>query len=330
MRPSRLHELLRQFQDKHVLVVGDCMLDEYVWGRVSRISPEAPVVVVEHERTTYAAGGASNVAANVVALGGRACIVSVVGEDSMADRLRSELASQGVCHAGLVSHADRPTTVKTRVLAHSQQVVRVDREDRAPVSGEIEAALIQKIEAEITDADAVLFSDYTKGVLTERVVSAGLKIAREAGKPAYANPKPSSLSAYKGLDLVTLNQSETEAVTSLSLAGMDTLPEAGQRLLRFCAAQTAIVTLGGRGLALFEEGRPWRHLPVVPLEVYDPCGCGDSTIAAATLSRAAGADWVEAATIANLAGNAKVRKLGVVPVTREDIQHVFALAESRT
>ncbi|HEU4752427.1 MAG TPA: PfkB family carbohydrate kinase, partial [Armatimonadota bacterium] len=328
MHESRLETLLRQFSGKHVVVIGDCMLDEYVWGKVSRISPEAPVVVVEHDRTTYAAGGASNVAANIVAMGARACIVSVVGDDGMGDRLRRELEAQGVCHDGLVIDSARPTTVKTRVLAHSQQVVRVDREERSPVAPEVETALIEQIRRALARADAVLFSDYTKGVLTERVAGAALQIARELGKPAFANPKPSSLSVYKGLSLVTLNQSETEAATGLSLAGTEVLPEAGQRLLRFCGAETAIVTLGGRGLALFEQGKPWRHLPVIPLEVYDPCGCGDSTIAAAALARVSGGDWVEAATVANLAGNAKVRKLGVVPVGREDIRHVFALGEA--
>lgn len=325
MEGHRLQALLGQFEGKHVLVVGDCMLDEYVWGRVNRISPEAPVMVVEQVRNTWAAGGASNVAVNVVAMAGRASIVTVVGDDPQGIRLRRELENQGVHHEGVVTHPNRPTTVKTRIVAHNQQVVRVDREERAPVAEEVVDQLVQRVRAQMEHADAVLFSDYSKGVLTDAVVSAAMELARAAGKPTFANPKPSSIRRYQGISLVTVNQSEAEAVTGYSLHEHSELDRAGEKVLASCGAEAAIVTLGGRGLALFRSGKPWRHLPVVPLEVYDPCGCGDSAIAAAALARTAGANWVEAATLANLAGNAKVRKLGVVPVTRAEIETVWSL-----
>jgi D-beta-D-heptose 7-phosphate kinase/D-beta-D-heptose 1-phosphate adenosyltransferase len=328
MDRQRLSLLLNQFPGKRVLVVGDCMLDEYLWGRVNRISPEAPVMVVEQTETTYAAGGASNVAVNLVAMGASACIVAVVGEDPMGVRLRAELEARGVCHEGVVTDGARPTTVKTRVIAHNQQVVRVDREERAPISAAVAGRLVERVRAELGSVHAVVLSDYSKGVLTGDVVPEAIRLAREAGVPVFANPKPASIAHYEGLDLVSLNQSETEAVTGLGLADLRALEAAGERLVRLCAAEAAVVTLGNRGLALFERGRPWRHLPVIPLEVYDPCGCGDSAIAAATLARAAGADWVEAAALANLAGNAKVRKLGVVPVTRREIESVWAFSES--
>jgi D-beta-D-heptose 7-phosphate kinase/D-beta-D-heptose 1-phosphate adenosyltransferase len=330
MEHERLRLLLEGFTGKRVLVVGDCMLDEYLWGRVNRISPEAPVMVVEQVDTTYAAGGASNVAANIVAMDGQAAIVAVVGDDPMASRLRHELTEQGVGHEGLVTVAERPTTVKTRIVAHNQQVVRVDREDRSPVSPQIAAALVERARSGVAWADAVLFSDYSKGVLTEPVVTEITRLARAAGKPVFANPKPSSLASYRDLALVTVNQSEAEAVTGLRLGNDSLLEEAGRRLIELCRSEAVIVTLGGRGLALFQAEKPWRQLPVVPLEVYDPCGCGDSAIAAATLTRAAGADWVEAATVANLAGNAKVRKLGVVPVTRKEIEGVWAMSHARS
>jgi D-glycero-beta-D-manno-heptose-7-phosphate kinase len=330
MELERLQALLAGFRGKRILVVGDCMLDEYLWGRVSRISPEAPVQVLEHSETTYAAGGASNVAANIMAMDGEASIVSVVGDDAMGVQLRMELERRGVNHEVLVVHPHRPTTVKTRIIAHSHQLLRVDREERSPIAGEVAQELIRRARLEIGRADAVLISDYSKGVLTEYVVSEILAMAREAGKPAFANPKPASLGYYRGLSLVSLNQSEAEAVTGLSLSDLSTLDGAGARLLAMCDSDAAVITLGGKGLALFEAGKPWRHLPVVPLEVYDPCGCGDSTVAAATLARAAGADWVEAAEIANMAGNAKVQKLGVVPVTRKEIQSVWAVAKARS
>jgi len=328
MERDRLQALLGQFTDKRVLVVGDCMLDEYLWGRVNRISPEAPVMVVEQERTTYAAGGASNAAANIVAMEGRASIVAVIGDDPMGKLLQEQLDAVGVRRHGLAVYPQRPTTVKTRIIAHNQQVVRVDREDRTPASAEVGRELIERVRSEIEVADAVLLSDYSKGVLTEDVVAQVLELARAAEKPVFANPKPASIASYRGLSLVSLNQSEAEAVTGLSLFELDVLDEAGRRLLRLCDAEAAIITLGGRGLALFEAGRPWQHLPVLPLEVYDPCGCGDSAIAAATLARVSGADWVEAATVANLAGNAKVRKLGVVPVTRKEVEGMWAMSHS--
>lgn len=322
---DRLTALLGQFSGKRVLVIGDCMLDEYIWGRVNRISPEAPVMVVEQMETTFAAGGASNVAVNIVAMDGRASIVSVVGKDAMGEQLCAELARQGVSHAGVVVDGTRPTTVKTRIVAHNQQVVRVDREHRTAIAPAVVKQMIERVQTELRHCNAILFSDYSKGVLTEELVAPVLELARGAGVPVFANPKPANIRQYRGLSLISLNQSEAEAVTGVSLSDLSELTEAGNRLMHLCGVEAAVITLGGRGLALFESGKEWRHLPVVPLEVYDPCGCGDSAIAAATLARAAGADWVEAAMLANLAGNAKVRKLGVVPVTRKEIESVWAM-----
>jgi len=328
MQQDRLRGLLDDFTGKRVMVIGDCMLDEYIWGRVDRISPEAPVMVVQQVDTTYAAGGATNVAVNIVAMGGSASIVSVVGSDTMADRLRDELGRQGVSYSGIVTDPGRPTTVKTRIVAHNQQVVRVDRETRDAVSSAITDELVAAVLAELPQCDGILFSDYSKGVLSESLVSAVLAAARSAGIPTFANPKPASISQYRGVSLVSLNQLEAEAVTGVSLADESAMAVVGPRLIDLYHVEAAIITLGGRGLALFEADQPWRLLPVIPLEVYDPCGCGDSAIAAATLARAAGGNWVEAATLANLAGNAKVRKLGVVPVTRSEIEGVMSIRHS--
>lgn len=326
MDKGRLNSILGLFQGRSVLVIGDCMLDEYLWGRVSRISPEAPVQVVEQLENTYAAGGASNVAANIVAMDGVASIVAVVGEDAWGEQLRRELEGQGVRSAGIVTDPSRPTTVKTRIMAHSQQVLRVDREDRAPLSDAAAAQLVERVREELPSMDAVLFSDYTKGVLTPAVISQVSQLAADAGKPIFANPKPSTLPLYQGLTYVQLNQSEAEAATGMSLRDLSAVDEAGERLCQLCEAQAVMITLGGRGLALFQRGRPHHHVPVVSPEVYDACGCGDTTIAAATMARAAGADWAEAAMVANLAGNAKVRKLGVVPVTRKEIEEVSRMS----
>jgi rfaE bifunctional protein kinase chain/domain len=268
------------------------------------------------------------VAVNLVAMGAEASIVAIVGDDPPGVRLRQELETQGVYHEGVVTHPNRPTTVKTRVMAHSQQILRVDREDRSPIAAEVADQLVERARKQLRDVDGVLFSDYSKGVLSERVVAGISGLARDAGLPAFANAKPVGLHQYQALTFVQLNQPETESVTGLCLSDLESVGTAGERLLERCGLEAAIITLGGRGLGVFERGRPWRHLPVVCAEVYDACGCGDTTIAAAALARIAGADWLEAATVANLAGNAKVRKLGVVPVTRLEIEHVWELGDA--
>ncbi|MBM3460301.1 MAG: hypothetical protein FJX77_17415 [Armatimonadetes bacterium] len=259
---------------------------------------------------------------------GRAAIVSVVGEDSYADLLRAELEARGVGHGGLVTDPGRRTTIKTRIIAHNQQMLRVDREERSPISPAVEERVLEQAERELADASAVLLSDYSKGVLTPRVMAELLRRARELGRPVFANPKPATIGHYRGLDLVQLNQSEAEAVAGFPLTRADAVERAGRRLLEQCDCGSAVITLGDRGLALFERGSESRNLPVLPVEVYDSCGCGDSAIAAATLARTAGATWVEAATLANLAGQAKVRKLGVVPVTRIEMEKVWALGHA--
>jgi rfaE bifunctional protein kinase chain/domain len=328
MQQDQLRTLLAGFGGKSLVVIGDCMLDEYLWGRACRISPEAPVMVVEHVDTTYAPGGASNVAANIMAMRGAASIVGVIGDDPMGLRLRHELERLGVAHEGLITHPQRPTTVKTRIIAHSQQVLRVDREERGPVSPEIASELTDRVPRLIAQSDGVLFADYNKGLLTKQFVARVLSLARAAGKPIFANPKPVHVGHFRRLGLVSVNQLEAEVATGLNLANLSSVGEAGNQLLRLCEAEAVLITLGSRGLALFERGKPWCHLPGVPVEVYDPCGCGDSALAAAALARTAGADWVEAATVANLAGSAKVRRLGVVPISGQEIEAVCALSHA--
>src|SRR5688500_2847807 len=234
MDKTRIRSILSGFRGRRILVIGDCMLDEYLWGKVTRISPEAPVQVVEQIENTYAAGGASNVAANIVAMDGVASIVAVVGIDAWGERLKNELERQGVRSGGLVADPGRPTTVKTRIMAHSQQVLRVDREDRQPLSEPVAAELIARVEQELREADAVLFSDYTKGVLTPNVISRVSAAAVAAWKPVFAHPQPSTLPHYQGLNYLQLNQSEAESATGLSLQDLSAVDDAGERLTEIC------------------------------------------------------------------------------------------------
>jgi rfaE bifunctional protein kinase chain/domain len=333
MRLDRLQEILNTFSRCRVLVLGDCMLDAHLWGRARRISPEAPVMVVEEERTTYAAGGASNVAANLVAMRGRVSIVTVVGEDASGERLREQLALLGIPVDGLVTDPSRPTTTKTRIIAHGQQVVRVDRESTHPISSAVEEALLERVQREIGAADALLLSDYDKGVMSERIVVEATRAAHAAGRPVFCNAKPANRAAFRDLDLLTVNQSEAETITGLRITASDarlddSLREAGNRLLALTRSRGVFITRGGHGIAVFERGGAADHVAGITEEVYDVAGAGDSVIAAAALALIAGATLGEAATLANYAGNAKVRKLGVVPVTHDEIRAIWRLAEN--
>lgn len=327
MRVSRLDQLLESFSRRHVLVLGDCMLDVHLWGRATRISPEAPVMVVAEERTSYAAGGASNVAANLVALGARASIVAVVGEDPMAERLRDQLDALGVDPGGLVDDPGRPTTTKTRIIAHNQQIVRVDREATQRVSPAVERALAARATAGLDKVDALLLSDYDKGVLTGGLVSVVTQEARARGRPVLCNAKPANIACFSDLDLLTVNQSEAEAITGLRVRDSASLREVGHRLLEICGRRGVFITRGGQGIAVFGAEGTFDQVAGITEEVFDVAGAGDSVIAAAALALLGGASLEEAATLANYAGNAKVRKVGVVPVTREEIREIWGRSE---
>ncbi len=322
---ERLAALLAAFAHRRALVIGDCMLDEYLWGAATRISPEAPVMVVEEGHRTYAAGGASNVAANLVALGARTTIVAVVGDDQAGTQLRRVLHEQGVEHEGLVTSPDRPTTLKSRIMAHHQQVLRVDRELRRPLSPEEEPRVLRAIQECLRESDLVVLSDYSKGLLGPSLVTQVIGLARAQSVPVFANAKPASARSYAGAALVSLNQSEAEGVLGRQLPDIGLVAGAVEELVAELGCVAVMMTLGGRGLVLGDAEHGARHFPVMPLDVYDPCGCGDSAIAALSLGRSSGASWDEAAVLANLAGSAKVRKLGVVPVTRDEIRAVWGL-----
>jgi D-beta-D-heptose 7-phosphate kinase/D-beta-D-heptose 1-phosphate adenosyltransferase len=284
-------------------------------------------MVVEQERTTYAAGGASNVAANVVALGGTACMAGLIGDDLMGERLRDGLESLGVDTASLLVAAGRPTTRKTRIVAHSQQVVRVDHEDRSPIGAAKEIELLAAVLAAAGAADAVLFSDYNKGVLTSTLVERAAAVARARGGISLANPKPPNIALFHSLDLISLNHSESEAVAGHPIMDEASLHAAGRHLVAATGCGGVFVTRGGHGIDVFCRDGSRHHVSGITQEVYDVAGAGDSVVATAALALASGASFAEAATLANYAGNAKVRKLGVVPVTRDDIHEIWALAE---
>ena len=302
---------------RRVLVFGDLMLDEFLWGRVSRISPEAPVPVVEVSRQSFHLGGAGNVAANVRSLGGGATLVATVGEDAGGAHVREAVAAAGVGSRLVVSPPGRPTTVKTRIVAHHQQVVRADREDASDVDPKTAAALVAALREELSRCDALLISDYQKGVVTAPLLRRLLPLARRV--PVLVDPKPRHFRRYRGVTLVTPNQLEAERATGLRLTDDAALALAGERILRQLRCRAALVTRGERGMSLFEQGREALHVEAAAREVFDVTGAGDTVIATMSLALAAGASLPEAAVLANAAAGVVVGKLGTAQATPDEV-----------
>ncbi|HZO91560.1 MAG TPA: D-glycero-beta-D-manno-heptose-7-phosphate kinase [Chthonomonadaceae bacterium] len=320
MRLEYYQRLVHSFADRRILVLGDLMLDEYLLGRATRISPESPVMVVEVDKERCVPGGAANVVNNLLALGARVAIIGVIGQDLAGETLRADLAARGADVTGIVIDPSRPTTRKTRVVAHSQQVLRVDREQTHPISPSVAHCLIEHLRREVSEAEAVVVSDYNKGVLTAQVARAAVQIAREAGRILTSNPKPPNVRTLAGAKLVSLNQVEAQTTADdPRFADEDGLDEAGAALIRQLHVETLVVTRGPKGLSIWHADGSIRHIPAHPVEVYDVAGAGDTVISAITLGLAAGASVEEAAEVANHAAACVVRKVGVATVTPEEL-----------
>jgi D-beta-D-heptose 7-phosphate kinase/D-beta-D-heptose 1-phosphate adenosyltransferase len=319
---NRHRQIVEEFAGRRIVVLGDLMTDEYVWGRATRISPESPVMVVDVERESSVPGGAANVVNNLVALGAKVSVVGVVGDDEAGVSLKNALLSEGANIAGVVTDPSRPTTRKTRIVAHSQQVLRIDREQARPIAEEVSAELLQRLSRLHSYADAIVVSDYNKGVVTPRVAEYAVELANEVGQIISANPKPASAKYLRGVDVLQLNQSEAEmAATILGSAALtvEWFDVAAQDLAEKLGAGTLVITRGGKGLALYSRDRQPCHVAPHPVEVYDPAGAGDTVISTLTLAMAAGADVEEAAVVANHAAACVVRKVGVATVSVEEI-----------
>jgi len=320
---ERARSIADQFTGKRIVVLGDLMLDEFIWGRVRRISPEAPVPVVEVDRQTLALGGAGNVVANLVALGAAPIPIGVVGADSNAERLREAFRDLSVRSDGLLSDPSRPTTVKTRIIAHNQQVVRADRESRSPIGGETEALLVEAFLDEIKTADAVVLSDYGKGMLTPGLLLKVLAGARERELIVCVDPKMRRFDCYQPVTVITPNNQEAAEASGVQIEDEATLAEAGRRLLESIDTRAVLITRGEEGMSLFVRGSKdateVTHIPTVAREVYDVTGAGDTVIATLALALASGASIEEAAVLANQAAGVVVGKVGTASVTREEL-----------
>ncbi|HEU4593518.1 MAG TPA: D-glycero-beta-D-manno-heptose-7-phosphate kinase [Pyrinomonadaceae bacterium] len=326
---ERASELVRAMRGRRVLVFGDVMLDEFVWGDVTRISPEGPVPVVDIRRESAHPGGAANVLANLRALGLEAGVVGVVGDDRAGERLRAELKAAGAIEAdaSLVTDGERPTTVKTRIIAHSQLVVRADRERRAPVGEEIEGRIIAALRELVRGADAFIVSDYDKGAVTPRVLAEVLPLAVGAGVPVLVDPKIRNFDAYRPATLVTPNHHEALRVTGSEDDSDGGMARAARAIREKLGCRSVLITRGERGMMLLEEDGEPTYVPTAAREVYDVTGAGDTVIATLASALAAGATLVEAAMLANHAAGIVVGKVGTATADAEELVASFETTE---
>lgn len=329
----RVPEILQgvdRFSQCTVLVVGDLMLDVFVWGDVRRISPEAPVPVVEVRRETHLLGGAANVVRNIVALGGHAHVVGVVGDDASGAEIRNLLQEASVPCSGLVGVTDRPTTVKTRVIAQHQQVVRVDREDVRPFDGNVIRALVQSIESAAPPVDAVIVSDYAKGVVSLEVMDAVRRLAERLGIPVFVDPKVPHADFYHHVTVVTPNTQEAFAMAGVTRADAASLETVGRLLLEKLQCRHVLITRGPEGMSLFGAGAPPFHIPTVAKKVFDVTSAGDTVIATMALASAAGLDMREAAAVANTAAGIVVGEVGTAAVDHSRLRNALINGIGRT
>lgn len=326
MTPTRLRELLDQITRTRVLVIGDVMLDQFIWGRVSRISPEAPVPVVEFERESFMPGGAANVARNLTSLGGKAELFGVVGQDTNATQLKRLLRDQRVGCGGLLSVKGHHTATKTRIVAHKQQVTRLDRETRGDITPGNMQRLLGKLDRMLDRIDAVSIGDYAKGVVTQPLLDAVRERCLAKGRWLSLDPKPSHALDLRGLSLLTPNRKEafelagiTDSVRSPQPLKDGPLLQVIGKLLKDLQPALLLITLGELGMMLCQKGKEPFHIPTVAQEVFDVSGAGDTVIASFTLAIAAGASPIEAALFSNHAAGIVVGKIGTATVTPQEM-----------
>lgn len=325
---ENLLQIVTKMQNKKIMLIGDMIADVYLEGRISRISREAPVLILEHTAENVVPGGAANAVHNTATLGGKVYAVGIVGHDFPGQELTKVLGSKGVVTEGFIPDGLRPTITKTRVMAGGQatvrqQVVRIDRENKAELSSEIEKQMIDYIQKTIPQMDAVVLSDYGGVTVTQAVLQAAIEACKLHGKPSIVDSRYKVME-YKGVTLVKQNESEAAAAVGLKELNEQSLLEAGKSILVDLQAEAVLITQGPDGMTLFERSGKVTHIPVTNVsEVYDVTGAGDTVVAAMILAVAAGAAYEEAACLANFAAGIVVKKPGTATATPQELQEVL-------
>jgi rfaE bifunctional protein kinase chain/domain len=319
-----LSEGIDRFTSCRITVVGDVIMDEFLWGRVDRISPEAPVPVVEVERQSHMLGGAGNVVNNIIALGGQALLCGIVGNDSMGKKLARIVGKLNKVTDGLVVENRRPTTMKTRVVAHSQQVVRVDREERRPVDEKSIGRILATLKEEINESDAIVVADYGKGVVTRSLMDGIRSLSQDNQCILAVDPTPRNLALYKDVTLITPNNYEAQQMSGIQIEDDQSLRRAGAHLLAELGCQMVLITQGDKGMTLFEGNGQTTQIPTVARKVFDVSGAGDTVIATFALALAAGLTARQAAVLANLAAGIVVGEVGTATAPAAKLKEVLA------
>jgi rfaE bifunctional protein kinase chain/domain len=323
MQSSDAIHILNGFRRQRVLVVGDVMLDRYFWGTVTRVSPEAPVPIVAKQRMSSSPGGAANVAVTVAALGGHPVLVSVSGDGPEGRELHAALAARGVDSTDVILSPGRRTTVKTRIIAYNQQLLRIDEEDTNSIDPELAEELLSRIEARFRSVTAVILSDYAKGVLTPPFLSEIISRARHLGVPVLVDPKGSDFSRYNGASLLTPNRAEAFLSAGFHADHGAKVVDAGVHLMDSLAIDALLITEGESGMTLFESRDSAIHLPASARVVYDVTGAGDAVIATLGLALGVGGSLRMATYLANLAGGLAVEQVGTATITTEALEGVL-------
>jgi len=325
MRPNiAIARAVEAFAGKRVLVVGDLMLDRYWSGDVDRISPEAPVPIVRKVSEFGVPGGAANTACNVAALGARVALFGVTGQDEAGAELRGMLCQQGIDCAHISVVAGRPTTVKLRIVAHDQQIVRIDDEDTTPITANLGDEVVKRTARMMARVDAVLVSDYAKGFAIARLVSGIIAAAARCGKPVVVDPKGSNFERYRGATVIKPNRSELAVLTGLPARHHDETMHAARQLLDRAGSAAIVVTEGKDGMTLLRTEYPEEHFPSFAREVYDVTGAGDTASATLAVALAAGAELGDAVWLSNLAAGLAVGESGTVVISREKLAKAMA------
>jgi D-beta-D-heptose 7-phosphate kinase/D-beta-D-heptose 1-phosphate adenosyltransferase len=318
-------EIIANFPCSGVLVVGDVMVDHFIWGKVSRISPEAPVPVVDVQKDSVMLGGCANVLNTIYAMGGRVYVAGVIGADEIGQGLLKQLREREIDTAGIIVEKGRPTTLKTRIVAHGQQVVRFDHESRKPIPKTSSAKILAYVKSLRGKIGAIVISDYSKGVVSRELIDGIRNIAKDSKIFLCVDPKQSDFSIYAGVYVITPNHYEAHRAAGLEIANGDDLLKLGETLLNKFDFQALLVTRGEEGMSLFERGRKidHTHFPAQAKEVYDVTGAGDTVIGLLALALAAQANLKEATFLANHAAGIVVGKVGTSTVSREELISVL-------
>jgi len=319
---TRADEILDTIRDRRIVVLGDVMLDEFVWGDVTRISPEAPVPVVDVRRESTHLGGAANVLANLVALGTRGTVVGVIGNDAAGERLRSGLNAMSEPSNRLIVDESRPSTTKTRIVAHNQLVVRADRESRIPVAPKLEDQIISELKEALADASAFVVSDYDKGAVTLRILSEVLPYAYER-LPVLIDPKLRNFDSYRPATLVTPNHHEALRMSNTEDDSDEGLQNAARLIQQRLNCDAILITRGDKGMMLLDQNNQATYVKTAAREVYDVTGAGDTVIAALAAGLAAGATLIESAALANQAAGIVVGKVGTATASVDELRAAF-------